>query len=217
MCNAKVLGIAALAAVGVATGGFGLLGAGAAAGAAGGATAAAGLSAGTAAAAAGTGAAAAGGLTTLQTGALIASAAGTGLSVYGQYQAGRAQQAAARYNQQVAAIEAQDALDRGDREQQRVGIKEAQMRGEQRVRMAANGLDLSYGTPEALLEQTDYYGLEDQRTVANNARREAAGFGQRSVLAGLQADSANPWGNAAGSLLVGASSVADKWMRYRGG
>lgn len=232
MCNAKALGTVALLAVGVATGGFGFAAAGAA-GAAGaasagaaaaGAAGAAGASVGGMIGAAGLGSlatttattAAAGGLSAIQTAALISSVAGTGMSAYGQYQQAKAGQVAARYNQKVADIQKQDALDRGDFEQQQVGARQAQIRGRQRVALAANGVDLDSGTPAALLDQTDYYGLEDQRTVANNARREAAGYGARSTLAGLQAD-VNPYAGATGSLLSNAGAVADKWYRYRRG
>jgi len=134
----------------------------------------------------------------------------------GEYQQSLAAQRAARYNQQVANLQAQDALDRGDLEQQRVGVKQAQLRGEQRARMGANGLDLSFGTPEAVLEQTDYYGLEDQRRVANNARREAAGYSQRATLYGYEADNISPQFNAFNSLLGSASNVASKWYSYKG-
>lgn len=213
MCNARILGLAAIAAVGVATGGFGLLGAEAVAG---GAAAAEGAAA---AGAAGTTTAAttAGGLSTLQTGSMIASAAGAGLSAYGQYKQAEAAGEAARYNQKVADIQAQDALNRGDLEQQAMGRKVASLRGQQRANMAANGLDLSSGTPEAILEQTDYYGLEDQRTIANNARREAASYQNRGNLYAMQADSSNPWAASGGSLLTGAGQVADKWYRYNNG
>lgn len=199
MCNAKVATIAAIAAVGVATGGFGLIGAGAAAGAAGAGTAAA-----------------AGSMTALQTAGLYASIAGAGMSAYGSYKQAEAAKDAASYNQKVANIQASDALDRGATEQEQLGRKISALKGQQTANMAANGLDLSSGTPAAVLEQTDYYGLEDQRTVANNARREAAGYNARATMSGMQADSYDPGMSAGASLLTSAGTVADRWYKYKG-
>ena len=212
MCNANVAKVAAIGAAlyftgGAAAGALPELAA-AGAGAAG---------AGTAAAGAATAGTATAGLTTLQTASLLTSAAGAGLSAYGQYRQAEAAQQAAIYNQKVAGIQARDALDRGEREGEAMGRKISAMRGQQRANMAANGLDLSYGSPAAVLDQTDYYGLEDQRTIANNARREAAAYESRGNLYGMQASSADPMLASSGSLLTGSGIVADKWYRYNQG
>lgn len=156
-------------------------------------------------------------MTALQTASLYSSIAGTALSAYGQYQQASAARDAARYNQKVAEIQASDALDRGDQEQAMLGRKVADLRGRQRVAMAKSGLDLNEGSPAAILDQTDYYGLEDQRTIANNARREAAGYANRGNLAGMQADGMDPLLATGGSLLTNAGAVADKWYRYNYG
>jgi len=71
----------------------------------------------------------------------------------------------------ITAVTVLTSLDRGDLEQQRVGVKQAQLRGEQRARMGANGLDLSFGTPEAVLEQTD---SEQDRSFAGAALTQCA-------------------------------------------
>lgn len=148
----------------------------------------------------------------------IALAAGSAmLSAYGQYQQADAAKKSAQFNQEVANIQARDALKRGEFESEQAGRKVAQLRGRQRVALAANGLDLSYGSPADILEQTDYYGLEDQRTVANNARREASMFANRATMSGMQAASINPGLEAGTSLLGGASNVSDKWVRYQKG
>lgn len=225
MCNARAVGTAIIAVAAVYTGGAALGAWGAAAGTT---AAAAGTAAGTAAAgtaaaevAAGTvGAATAGaattGMTALQTASLYTSMAGAGLSAYGQYQGAQAAKDAANYNAKVAEMQAADARDRGVYEQEALGRKIGQMRGQQRANMAANGLDLTDGTPAALLDQTDYYGLEDQRTLANNINREAAGYGTRANLARAQADGYDPTMAASASLLTNAGTVADRWYKYRG-
>lgn len=230
MCNAKAVGVAIIGIAAIYTGGaaLGLLGAEAAAGTAAAAGAASTAAAGTAAAgtaaagtaAAGTAAAAGAtattGMTALQTASMYASMAGAGLSAYGQYQQAEAMKDAANYNRKLADIQAADARDRGAVEQEQLGRKIGQLRGQQTANMAANGIDLSTGTPAALLDQTNYYGLEDQRTLAANIEREASGFGNRGRLAGMQADSIDPMLSAGGSLLSNAGAVADRWYRYKG-
>lgn len=237
MCNAKAVAIVGIAALGAATGGFGLLAAAPELAVAGtGLSATAGGITGLTATAAGTGLAAGSataigsgigagltagatattGMTALQTAALYSSMAGAGLSAYGQYQGAQAAKDAANYNAKVAEMQAADARDRGVYEQEALGRKIGQMRGQQRANMAANGLDLTDGTPAALLDQTDYYGLEDQRTLANNINREAAGYGTRANLARAQADGYDPAMSASASLLTNAGTVADRWYKYRG-
>lgn len=235
MCNAKAVGMAIIGVAAVYTGGaaLGLLGAEAAAGgaaAAGTAAAGAGAAGATTVAtaaemgaafqasmtAAGVSSTATGAMTAGQTAALYASMAGAGVSAYGQYQQAQAMKDAANYNRKVAEIQAADARDRGAVEQEQLGRKIGALRGQQTANMAANGLDLSSGTPAALLAQTDYYGLEDQRTLATNIEREASGFGNRARLAGMQADGIDPWMSAGGSLLSNAGAVADRWYKYKG-
>ncbi len=193
MCNSNVIKVAAVAAAVYFTGGTALAGAGAG-GSAGAAT----------------------GMTALQTASLVSSTAGLALSGYGAYKQSEAAKQAAQYNAKVAAMQGQDAIDRGDTDQQTVGRKQAAMRGQQTANMAANGLDLSSGSPSAILDQTDYYGLADQATTINNSRREAAGFKSRSAMASAQADAYSPLTTAGASLLTSSGTVADRWYKYQG-
>ncbi len=197
MCNAKAMGVVAIAGIAAATGGFGLLAAPAAA--AGGAAGASGLF---------------GGMSALQTAGLLSSVAGTGLSAYGQYQQAEAAKSAAEYNQKVAEVQSRDAITRGDQEGEMAGRKIGALRGRQRAALAASGVDLSSGSAADILAQTDYYGLEDQRTIADNARREAAMYTSRAGAYGAEAGSITPWLAGTGTLLSGAGAVADRWYNY---
>ena len=157
--------------------------------------------------------------------ATLLSVAGAGLSAYGVYQQSAGQKAAAKYeasvasaNAKVAEFKAQDALDRAQVDAENVGRRVASMRGQQKAALAANGLDLSSGTPQSILSATDFYGLADQATVANNANREAAGY--RTQGANYQAEasmqrsrasSISPFTSMATSLLTSAGSLSDKW------
>lgn len=178
------------------------------------ATAAAATTAATAGAAA---AGAAAGGTLLSNLALAASVVGAGVSAYGAYQTSKAGKAAADYNAELGNIKARDAVTRGENEQQRVGAQQASVRARQSANMAANGLDLSSGSPLSVLEQTDYYGLQDQYTVANNANREAWGYRASAAGDAAAARAANPAMAAGASLLGSAGQVADRWYRYSAG
>jgi hypothetical protein len=146
----------------------------------------------------------------------IAGGASAGLGAYGQYQQAQAAKETARHNQRLADMQADDARDRGVLESEKMGRKVGSFRGQQRAALAANGLDLTSGTPASLLEQTDYYGLEDQRTVASNTAREVAGYKNRAKAYGMQADNIHPKFQAFTTLLGGGSDVASKWYMMAG-
>lgn len=121
-------------------------------------------------------------------------------------------------NAKIAEWQAQSVEEKGVREGETVGRNQAKVRAAQKANLAANGLDLSQGSAAATLAQTDYFGLEDQRTVAQNASDQAWGVRRKrddyTTEANMQkakADSVNPFMAGATSLLGSAANVADKW------
>jgi len=101
------------------------------------------------------------------------------MGAMGQIQQGKAAQQAANYNAQVARMNAeladrraQDALERGREEEQKQRRQTAQLIGKQQVAMAANGLDLSFGSPLDLIVDTAVMGELDALTIRKNAYRE---------------------------------------------
>jgi len=170
---------------------------------------------------------------TLATIALVSSAASTATGVVGSLQAGKAQSASARYQGQLADINAEyadraarDALDRGEFDALAHGRKVAQLRGKQTRDMAANGLELGYGTPLDIATDTDVLAAEDNSRIFANAMRESEGYrinaqGYRNEGAGARAAGANArtasYINAGSTLLDGASSLAGTWTKYKGG
>lgn len=148
-----------------------------------------------------------------------------GANAVGQYQQSAAQKSAAKYsaavanaNAKVAEFKAQDALDRGQRDAEEVGRRQAGIRGQQKAGMAKAGLDLSSGTPGSILDSTDYYGLQDQATSVNNAGKEAFGHRAQGASATAEAEaqtararSISPFGDAATSLLGSATKLSSKW------
>lgn len=158
----------------------------------------------------------------------------TGMQVAGmvtQAQAARDQSKAAkkgyeyqavvnRNNAMVAEWQAQDALQRGARTEQQQQLKTAQLKGSQRARAAANGVAIDEGSPLAILQDTDYMGDMDARTIRDNTAKEASGFRSQSAnysndaqLLQGRADAESPNRAMFNSLLGSAGSVSDSWYR----
>jgi len=132
-------------------------------------------------------------------------------------------------NARLAESQAQSALTAGQRREQNVRLRTAQLKSTQRVRMAANGIDLSQGTPLQILTSTDLMGEADANAVALDALNAAWGYRTQSVNYSNQglttrargsaftaqatalrsnSDAISPWASAGSSLLGSATSVA---------
>lgn len=153
------------------------------------------------------------GLSAIGTATAGASLAGAAISAYGMIQQGKTAQQVANNNAKMAEYAAQDAQKRGEEDAMAVQRKAAALKSSQRVAMAANGLDLTYGTAADLQDQTDFFAQSDAATARTNASREAwrlrAG-GEQDRAAGAAARS-NANLSAAGTLISAAGSVASKW------
>ncbi len=102
------------------------------------------------------------------------------LGAAGQIQQGQAQAAASNYNAQVGDMNAKiserrerDAIDRGQQEEIKKRQEIATLQGRQRAAMAANGVDLSFGSPADTLIDTAVMGEIDALTIRSSAAREA--------------------------------------------
>lgn len=146
-------------------------------------------------------------------GAMIASAL---VSARASQVQGQTAKKIGRNNQIMAEYAAQDAEKRGDEEAAKVRQRAAQLKGAQRANMAAKGLDLTEGTPDELLTQTDFFSELDQKTSKDNAAREAWAKRAGGANAAAQGDASATQGNLAAfsTVLSGASSVSGKWTEY---
>jgi hypothetical protein len=162
---------------------------------------------------------------------LVGSVASAGIGAFGQMQAAGSQAAASNYNAAVARnnqIVAQQEADRAAA----VGATRAQNQDFQnRARMGmieaaqgASGIDINSPSSTEVRRSAATLGRFDTQTVMDNALAEvrsnvakATTFGEQATLDTAQARNANSAGliGAAGSILGGASSFADKWIRYR--
>ncbi len=136
-------------------------------------------------------------------------------------QQAQATAAASNYNAQVQEMNAQiserrakDAIERGALEEQRKRQEVAQLQGRQQVAMAANGVDLGFGSPLDTLVDTAVLGELDALTIRSNTYREAYDYrvqaanqraGAQLSIAEGKAAKTGGWLNAAGTILTGAS------------
>lgn len=163
----------------------------------------------------------------------LLSSFGAGFSAMGAYTQAKNQQAALQAEAQVqmnnatiAGWQADDAIARGEVAAARQMIKGGQVKGAQRAAMSANGVDLSVGSAQNILNDTDYLTSVDAATLRDNAAREAWGYRQqarsyvdRANAARSGSASVSPWLAAGTSLLTSATSVASRWYQTnsRGG
>lgn len=144
-----------------------------------------------------------------------------------------ANSAASKYNQQIATMNAElsrrrakDALERGANEEQQKRLEVAQLKGHQLAAAAANGVDVSFGSPLDAMIDTAALGELDALTIRRNAARESYDYEVQAVngqaeaaLHGMNASSQMTAGylNAAGTVLGGlGNSYSDYQQRQIG-
>jgi hypothetical protein len=159
----------------------------------------------------------------------VFSGVGTAVSAVGAMQASAAQKnayeyqaAVSRNNAKIAEWQAQDALRRGQQQEDDQRRKTAALKGSQRATLAARGLDIGEGSALNILTDTDYLGEQDAMTIRNNANKQAwaARVGASNDMANaellsMRAGAENPLMSGASTLLSGAGSVADRWYKYK--
>lgn len=165
-------------------------------------------------------------LTTIST---VADVVGTGVAAYGAVkqadatkQAAQANAATYDQNKQFAEAQAQDAIARGRLAERKVRLASRQMVGAQRAALAANNVRLDEGSALDIQSDTALLADADAFTVLENARREASGYRQQGVNFAAQAaasrseaSNVSPFLAAAPTIVGGATSIADRWLRYR--
>lgn len=137
-------------------------------------------------------------------------------SAVGMHQQGQMAKAAGRNNQIVAEYAARDAQRRGEEQAVRVQQQARQLKGTQRARLAANGVDLGVGTAAELQDQTDFFAEQDAGMARYNAASEAQSLRYRGKLGVAEGNAAARQANAGafGTLLGTGATVADRWMKY---
>lgn len=170
------------------------------------------------------------GIETLAAISIGAGIAGAVTGAVGSNYAGQAKSNAATYQMQVAQNNkiiadrnAQYALATGETEAQIMGMKTRAQIGQTRATQAAHGLDVNSGSNLAVRESEASIGSFNEMMIRSNAKKTAYGFEVEGVnqlnqaaISKMAAENAETEGyiGAASSLLGGASSVSDKWMKF---
>jgi len=164
-------------------------------------------------------------------GGLAASAIGGGVSAYGSMQQGAAQSAAYTYQAGIAAINAQIADQNakyaymvGEQKAQKAGMQTRSIIGATKAQQGASGLDVNVGSAVDVRAAEADLGAENVGVIRNDAARTAFGYQveeqqqlTQAALDRFAASNARTAGyvGAASSILGGASSVSDKWLKYQ--
>lgn len=148
--------------------------------------------------------------------AAVVSAAGSIYSGMAANAAGKYQQRVAEQNAKIAAEAAKDSIERGKLENQALGRKVAQTKGQQAAAAAANGVDLGYGTADVFRQDTEMLAREDQAALFKNIDERTRGFdiqganyraeGKANWFQGKQAKISSFF-QAGSTLLSGAQQV----------
>ncbi|MEK9754489.1 MAG: hypothetical protein VW338_14945 [Rhodospirillaceae bacterium] len=169
--------------------------------------------------------------TTLAYASIAASAVSTVVGAVGSIQQGRAAQAQANYQAQVARNnkivadrQAADALERGKVSELNYRREVSRLAGRQKAVLAGNGVVVDQGSALDILGDTAELGELDALTIRSNAEREAYGYrvqgnnfeadARLAQARGSAAASAGTFGAITG-LLSGAGSVANKWYGFQ--
>jgi hypothetical protein len=138
--------------------------------------------------------------------AIISAIAG-GVSAAGQKQQTDTQSDILQYEADTEKLAAEDAAKRGGIAEEQQLARTRQIRAQQEAIMSASNVDLTTGTPAAVLDQTTAMGTLDAVTIRSNAAREAWGYTQKaegSLMQKGMTQQAGAYG-AAGTLLGGAA------------
>ena len=142
-------------------------------------------------------------------------------AAYGAYSASESSKAQAEYqsdmaenNAKVSNWQAEDAVARGGEAAIQKQREAECLRGTQVARLASNGLDISSGTPLAILEDTMFFGQQDANTIRNNAAREAWGYKTQSAVSTASSQMYSSVASSQNSGLAAGTSLLSSAGQY---
>ena len=147
---------------------------------------------------------------------MVASVAGAGMSAYSQYQSAQYNAAVARNNQTIMNRNASIALQQGTVNEENQRLKTGNMIGAIQSQQAASGVQTGSGSALDVRSSAAETGELDALTIRYNANLQNWNMKNAANEYGAQAsldEAQGEWG-VAGSILGGASSVSDKWLKY---
>lgn len=137
---------------------------------------------------------------------------------YAQNQQAKAQAKIEGRNAVVAQNAANDAVERGEEDLKRHFYKVGQLKGQQRAAMAANGVDLDFGSAADLQVDTTLQAQADAVTISENAEREADSYRINASNYRASAATAKAKGRAAliGGVFDAGKSILGGAQQYAG-
>lgn len=132
---------------------------------------------------------------------------GMGMKAGGAYEGAVAQKISNRVNADIATYQASQAIQNGQTNVQTEELQVAQVKGQQRAAMGANGIDLGQGSATDVLASTDLLGDRDKATIMDNALRTAWGYKVQAAQYANANRSIHPGLAAFGSLFGSATST----------
>lgn len=138
--------------------------------------------------------------------------ASAGADVVSTYTRARATRGQALYNAAMADLEAEDARNRGNTKAAKHEANVDRATGRTRTQIAGRGFTTGYGTAAQLQDATDFIGRMDALTIRQNTERDV--IAKRAEAGGyrLQASSVSPSGEAMGTLIGHAGTLARRWQ-----
>jgi hypothetical protein len=136
---------------------------------------------------------------------------------YSSYQSAQYNAAVARNNQTIAKQNAGIALEQGNAAEENQRLKTGAMVANADVQQAASGINPNTGSPLNVRSSAAEMGELDALTIRYNAQMKARDYMQQAGNYGAQAslDQSLAGWSVANSILGGASSVSDKWLKYQ--
>lgn len=140
-----------------------------------------------------------------------------GVQAYGQRQQAKYEAEVATQNAKIADMQAENAKQIGNIEEERQRARVRQMIATQRASFAANNVDTGTGTALEVLGDTAGYGYADATQIRSNALREAWGFKVDAANSRGRAQAARYNGRigALGTLLTTGAQAAGQFQQYR--
>lgn len=144
----------------------------------------------------------------------VAGLAGTAVSAVGAIAAGNAQNDVAQYNAKIADNNATAERERASYDAGLIKDERRRVVGSQKAAMAANGLDISSGSPLAVLGDTTGQAEMDILARLYGGESAATAYGNDATRMRIEGKAAKQAGKigAGSTLLTGLGSTVSKWQ-----
>lgn len=146
-----------------------------------------------------------------------AAAAGSLVQGYSALQQGSYESATAKQNAALSREAAADSIETGRRERRDYWRKVGSVKGQQVASMAANGIDVGFGTAERIQEDTQQLANEDAENLYHNEAQRTRGFIIDASNYKQEAKAAKRRGvaSAIGSVFGAASSLMGGFQQQK--